>query len=405
MSVKSKIPNLLIVNKVRLADRLLAFAITLAFYASLYPWFLWPLAAYYVVPSALLSVFAFTLYKSSSRTSLTRTSFIVPLGCFTLLATAMFLVNDGTFGAFVALLCNMCTYYALFRLSPEVFNKIMLFIVKTFAILILISATFFLLYLTGRNLPNSSAVYGDNLYSFSNYYFFLLADADIWTLIPRFQSVFLEPSHMAVAADLLLMTQCGKWGKWYNVILLGAVCISFSLEAYVLLFCLVFFNKWIQGKRFIRNLLIIIVSTIMVVVGSFFYNDGENMINQLIVLRLEVDDGEMAGNNRTTEGFDAEYESFLNSSDILVGREMDGSFGNSGYKVFLYENGLICTILLFAFYVAMLYKPANKRAAITAAIIALIHFIVRAHMMWASCIIAICYMSVFSFEEEKDCLK
>lgn len=79
--------------------------------------------------------------------------------------------------------------------------------------------------------------------------------------------------------------------------------------------------------------IVILISAI--VGGSFIYNDGDNMLHNLIILRLEIDDGEMAGNNRVSKDFSTEYESFLQTSDVVFGRDYDYSnFGDSGYKVF-----------------------------------------------------------------------
>lgn len=77
------------------------------------------------------------------------------------------------------------------------------------------------------------------------------------------------------------------------------------------------------------------------------------MLHKLIILRLEFNDGEMAGNNRVTKGFDAEYESYLQTSDIILGRDYDYSnFGDSGYKVFFYDLELLVYYyyMLFTYY-------------------------------------------------------
>lgn len=60
------------------------------------------------------------------------------------------------------------------------------------------------------------------------------------------------------------------------------------------------------------------ISTI--VVGSFFYNNGENLLHDLILIRLEVEDGEMAGNNRVTEDFDTDFEKLCESSAVIFGK-------------------------------------------------------------------------------------
>ena len=94
---------------------------------------------------------------------------------------------------------------------------------------------------------------------------------------------------------------------------------------------------------------------------------------------------ELAGNNRVTEDFDTDFEKLCTSSAIIFGKKRDNpEFGNSGYKVFIYENGLIGTILMLAFYLATLGKVNNRKAATSAFILALLGFIVRGYPLWYS---------------------
>ena len=118
-------------------------------------------------------------------------------------------------------------------------------------------------------------------------------------------------------------------------------------------------------------------------VGAIFYNDGDNMVNNLIMARLEIsNDGTIEGDNRVTDSFDAEYQSFLSSSDLLTGREYSMEkfgFGNSGYRVFLYDNGLIALILVALFYLSLAFsvRQTNKRIIFTMLTITLLTFIIR----------------------------
>lgn len=393
---KIKIKRLYLINKLALANCLFMIGVLLAFYESLHPWFLWSLGPYAYLFMAFCMAGSSLLAKSLNEDTIFTNKESIPFLLYSMLSVCIFLVNpDATFMAFISVALQIFFYYYLFLANEELFRNTMRFITISFSILLCISLFGFALYLLNFSLPYRDAQFGDNLYSFSNYYLFLIDDRSLFVLFPRFQSVFLEPSHMAIAAVFLLMTESGNWGKWYNIIIIISVVISFSLEAYVLFFCLVFLSKWIQRQYFMRNLIAITLFFMAIVVGSFFYNNGDNMLNSMIVMRLEISDGEVAGNNRTTTDFDVEYESFLGSSDIVFGRDMDGSFGNSGYKVFIYENGIANLFLLFLLYGAILYNRNNKRAAFTAFVLTFIHFIVRAHMTWASCIIPMYYMAQF----------
>ena len=129
--------------------------------------------------------------------------------------------------------------------------------------------------------------------------------------------------------------------------------------------------------------IIILISSISIVVGgSFLYNDGDNLLNTLIVSRLEMNDSgdDFKGNNRVSENFEKEFISFLSSSDVLLGRDMDyeGS-GNSGYMVYIYDHGLLGLFGFLAFYYFAFRTGKDKRAIISAFILSMTNFWIRGY--------------------------
>ena len=171
--------------------------------------------------------------------------------------------------------------------------------------------------------------------------------------------------------------------KWYNIVLLITTLLTFSLAAYVLLPIIALMGAWAKGKRIIIAIISIIVVIVSIGIGALFYNDGDNLVNNLIMARLEIsDDGKLEGDNRVTDSFDAEYQSFLSSSDLLTGREYSMEkfgFGNSGYRVFLYDNGLIALLLVALFYLSLAVssRQQNKRVILTMLTVTLLTFIIR----------------------------
>ena len=147
-----------------------------------------------------------------------------------------------------------------------------------------------------------------------------------------------------------------------------ALIMSFSLAAYILFVMVIVGRMWIFRKKIALKLIIVVGMLAAIVAGSYFYNDGDNMLNQLIVARMEVnDDGELAGDNRVTESFKAGYEDFLKSGDILTGRDYSVEkygFGNSGYRVFIFDNGLLGALMYLLFYLSLVIGAKDKRAAI-----------------------------------------
>lgn len=139
------------------------------------------------------------------------------------------------------------------------------------------------LYILGFPLPSSPIAHETLMYSYTNYYFFLIDDRSFLILLPRFQSVFMEPGHLGTASVLLLLTQLGKWKKWYNVILLIATLMSFSLAAFVLLAIVLFINVWLKRKRILPKILLVVGILTSTAIVAIFYNDGDNMLNTLII--------------------------------------------------------------------------------------------------------------------------
>ena len=116
---------------------------------------------------------------------------------------------------------------------------------------------------------------------------------------------------------------------------------------------------------------------------------------------MEVDEGELAGNNRTTADFDADFENFMQSSDILFGRERQEMFGDSGYKVFIYDNGFVGLALIILFFF-LAYNPSkNRRAKISAWIVTLLIFGVDAFVLWFGRFIPL-YCAAYNDLENKE---
>ena len=232
-------------------------------------------------------------------------------------------------------------------------------------------------------------MFGDGQYFYENYYFFMIDDRFMLFFIPRFSSIFLEPGHLGTATTLLLMTQFGHWRKWYNVVLIFVSLITFSLAAYAIMLALFFFSAWVQRRNIILKFVVVSALIAAGVATAINYNGGDNMVNELILSRLEVDDrtGEMAGNNRVTDDFEAEYDRFTRSSDLLLGRDMGKTglgMGNSGYRVFIYEYGLLGLLLVVLLYGLAFRGYTDARYLLCAIFFALLTFWIRGYPLWYS---------------------
>lgn len=378
-----KIETLYLWDKKNIVHFLFYLGILIAYMGSLHPWFMWSVGSIYVFIAAFFVGLALLVSYTMENPVFTRNDYLLPITVYIILSVYLQLVNSGNFFGFLSIAFHAVIFLALFKTERCNLPDLMTFLCKSMAFLLVVSIPVYVLYVLGFSLPCKNVQFQDGLYTFSNYYFFLLDDRSVMTIIPRFHSVFLEPGHLGTATVFLLLTQCGKWKKWYNIVLLTATLMSFSLAAYVLLTVVIFLHLWIKRKHFIGKLFGALIFLSAIVACSFYYNDGDNLLHDLIIMRLEINDGEMEGNNRVSDGFVVEYENFWNSSDIFLGRDMDKDiWGNSGYQVYIYENGLIGLFLVILFYYCSMKSGDNRRALITSMIVACLAFIVRGYPLW-----------------------
>ena len=373
----------LVFGKRDIAIALFTIGIAINIFASIHVMYFWMIEAYCPFVTMPLFIMSVLLSRSTHTPIFTRTDFLLPTLLSLIVQYYQCLVNAQNIVPFIISTTSLCMFYCMFRIDKEIAEKSLTKICKVFAGFLIISILFFFLHFIGVNLPNVSVERGN--YSYTNFFFFLLDDRELWNiLIPRFNSVFLEPGHMGTTIIMLLATQIGKWKKWYNVVLFVALLMSFSLAAYCLGVMLLFLRLWMLRRKIVLKVLGLVSFLGVIVSGSFVYNDGDNMLNNLIVMRLEVSDtgDDFKGNNRVSEDFEKEFESFLGSSDVLFGREMDyEGWGNSGYRVYIYDYGMAGFALFLVFYFFAFRTGRDIRAITTAFVLAMTNFWIRGYPM------------------------
>ena len=373
----------LVFGKRDIAIALFTIGIAINIFASIHVMYFWMIEAYCPFVTMPLFIMSVLLSRSTHTPIFTRTDYLLPTLLSLIVQYYQCLVNAQNIVPFIISTASLCMFYCMFRIDKEIAEKSLTKICKVFAGFLIISILFFFLHFIGVNLPNVSVERGN--YSYTNFFFFLLDDRELWNiLIPRFNSVFLEPGHMGTTIIMLLATQIGKWKKWYNVVLFVALLMSFSLAAYCLGVMLLFLRLWMLRRKIVLKVLGLVSFLGIIVGGSFVYNDGDNMLNNLIVMRLEVSDtgDDFKGNNRVSEDFEKEFESFLGSSDVLFGREMDyEGWGNSGYRVYIYDYGMAGFALFLVFYFFAFKTGRDIRAITTAFVLAMTNFWIRGYPM------------------------
>lgn len=336
------------ISRVQVGDSLFVTAIFLTYFHSMHPWFLCALKYYPYLLALALLVMSYVVEPKMRHFPKRYTRVLI---AFSLLVCYMLTSRFATY------MVEWVIVAALIVCKTELKERFITFTSKFLAVLLAISFSAWVACLLGVNLPSTSGEYLG--YHLDNYFFFLnKAPATPIFEIPRFHAVFLEPSHMATTSVLLLFANNLNFKLWYNKVILFMVIASFSLAAYVLLLTALLFKYMRKVSSFFYFVAFIFV----VYVAAINYNDGENMVNVLIIERLEVnEDGRLAGDNRVAYDFKADYDRFVKTNKVWLGTYFDEAKylgGNAGYRVFIFTNGLVGVFLLVLFFLthASLFK-------------------------------------------------
>lgn len=364
-----KLESLCLIRRSTLAFAILYCGILIAYLGSMEPWFMWSLSHYYPLIACMLVILAWLMSRGLSERLFTRKSFKYPLIAYTVISLYLAVTGQVNMNGYIRVVFNMIVFTSVFSLDVRLLCKLMRWLCITMAGMMLLSIPFYVLFLMGFNLPNSSVENESLMYSFYNYYFFLLDNRFTDALLPRFHSVFLEPGHLGSACVFLLTTQISNWKKWYNIVLIVTVLITFSLAAYLLMVVVYFISLWLRKKNIPVRLAIIGAVLVAGGIFAYNYNKGDNLFNLYILERLTItDEGKFAGDNRVTDEFDDEFSDFMASGDILFGRKYEivkYGWGNSGYRVFIYDYGLVFVLLLVIFYMVCSHEAVSTRARIS----------------------------------------
>lgn len=393
--MKIKLSSLYLIKKENLSTGLMNTAFIIAFLGSMNVWFMVPFYAVYPIFSFVLIAAALFIQNTCQGFILKKNFSFIPILLFLLLNCYIAIVNHQNMNAYIKAFLNTAILFGLCIYNKQKIQAFSTLLAKLLGGLLLVSYPFFLLYLIGFPLPYLDMQFNDNFYSFSNYFLFLIDDRSLFAIIPRFQSIFLEPTYLGSTTALLLMMQRGYWKKWYNLSMLFGLLISFSLAGYVYLTAIIFLNLWTDRKKVAAKAIGAIMTISLFIGGSFIYNGGNNLVHDLIILRLDISDGELEGNNRVSADFDAEYQTFLQSGNLLFGEDFNPEiFGNSGYKVFFFDYGLVGVLLLFVFYLTLFSKAKNRRAMVSAWIVCILIWVVDGFVLWFGRLIPL-YLTVY----------
>lgn len=227
------------------------------------------------------------------------------------------------------------------------------------------------LYLMRIPLPHyysdTSAFYQHEVY----YLFIVGANNILEELLPRFCGMFLEPGHVGSTCCLLLFINKFNFKDKSNYIYLLSIIFSLSLAAYCLFFIGLCLHLFLKGVHIWRYILFLSMFAGVFVIIGLTYNTGDNVLNEKILSRLIIVDGELSGDNRTSMLFDAYYEDWLKRGNIIsgYGRKAYGGgnetnnilYGCASFKRFFFINGIMGVVLVGILYCSIFYKYRSRQ--------------------------------------------
>ena len=258
----------------------------------------------------------------------------------------------------------ICTSLVILLLSEEKASLVKIFI-NFYAGVLLFSTIIYVLVILGMPIYSYQVSINDPYYSwgFSNSLFLILPITSF--PFPRFQSIFLEPGHLGMISSLMLYMIRYNMRSWQGIIIFLSLLLSMSLAAYMLLFLGMVIYKLSFGNllKTITFLLMILMTCTMAY--NFFPN---SYFSQAILLRLEYDEDKgFKGNNRISEDFEYYYNNkFYKTEHVLLGiggdniSTISGEGGNSSYKVFIVQYGILGLVVLSVFFFVIVWYSKSS---------------------------------------------
>lgn len=200
---------------------------------------------------------------------------------------------------------------------------------------------------------------------FDNYGLFIVVKDLRNFLIPRFQSIFVEPGHLGMMCALILYANKYNLRDKRGIIILISALVTMSLATYILLLIGVFLFIYSKSNRKVLIGIVLFICAIIGLIGTIVYynRNPDSYFSKTIISRLMPDkDKGIKGNNRTTSEFKKYYaeqtsaisiESLFGYGANALDEKLNNSDGNASASVFIFQFGFIGLLLLLLFYLAM----------------------------------------------------
>ena len=271
----------------------------------------------------------------------------------TLLAImASMLYTRGNLNAYLGAMLNISPFLLFCYLRQEVRMEFLLFFNKVFATILTISVSGWILFLLGVQMPHSYITYIE-YNQFDNYFLFLngVNVNALEAFFPRFYSIIIEPGDLACILCLLIYLDHYRLNRWYNIVYLISLMLTFSLAGLLLFVVGLIPNLLLSSGK--AKLYIFSVFLSLGLLITYAITTSENsIVYQMIGQRLiEADDTEnIPAYNRADKDIgDFMEKTFWKSDNVLFGYGESLPYNGVDMRVFVAKFGLVPLVAYFIF--------------------------------------------------------
>lgn len=330
------------IQKIYLKKEVQAFAFALTLFLITPPYFLWNKLSPLVFVT-ICSILSFRNFKIDTIQKL-----ILFLSLFTFYIFLAYKDNSSIFG--ILSLIGICVLV----LNSDVFlNMVFKKYIYIYSITLIPSLLSYLLVnLFGVSLPYNiiDPLNEIKTYSYSQFPFFVQESHFFDIILPRFHSYYDEPGVVGTISGVLLLATKFNLKERINIPILIAGVLSFSFAFYLMLLVYIIF--------FVKNRFKIIG-----IIGLLIFLpllSGNETINTYILSRFEIDNGQLAGDNRVmNKNFDDFFERYSKSEDFYFGLGAKSSstynYGGASYLDLIINYGIIPFVAFIMFFVIYAY--------------------------------------------------
>lgn len=324
------------------------------------PYFLWG--------SKLLpiSVVLIAILCLSKITKITKINVLFFFFLFFFYLYISFQLNSNLFG-YIATLCLPFILLSSDFFLKKVFDKFSVM----YSFLLIPSLLVYFLILLGGVKFNYNTIEPLNSLK-SNFYYqypFLVMPSLFDDISFRFFSYFDEPGVVGTISGVLLLTRKIDFKNWITYPLLISGICSLSFAFFIMLAVNVLVFQQIKTK-----ILVILLSII-----AYTYLSTNEIAEQFIFSRFKIEDGKVAGDNRTISSFDDYWNYFVQSNNFMFGdgnqKSLKVNQGGASYKDLIIDYGFIpfsvfiISLFCFSWRKTLMIKPFFISAVITVSIL------------------------------------